>query len=54
MDRNPNLEKLMFGSLRPVDRGVVLDVQYARISRIAEKIARGLEFATTGMMYPVK
>ncbi len=53
MDRNPNIEELMFGSLRGADKTVILDVDYPRIFRIAEKIARGLEFATTGVPFPV-
>lgn len=53
MDRNAKMEDLMFGSLRPADTAVILDVDYPRIFRVAEKIARGLEFATTGAAYPV-
>lgn len=41
----------MFGSLRPADTAVMLDVEYPRIFRIAEKIARGLEFVTAGVAY---
>src|SRR6266699_2241063 len=44
MDRNSYIEELMFGSLRGADKTVILDLDYPRIFRIAEKIARGLEF----------
>ena len=53
MDRNSNIEELMFGALRGADKTVILDVDYPRIIRIAEKIARGLEFITTGVPFPV-
>lgn len=53
MDRRANIEDLMFGSLRPTGSSVILDIEYPRIFRVAEKIARGLEFATTGDAYPV-
>lgn len=52
MDRNIDIETLMFGALEVVDTRVLLDVNYARIYRIAEKIARGLEFSTKGAMFP--
>ncbi len=53
MDRNTKIEKLMFGALQPVDGGVILDVDYRRVYRIAEKIARGLQSATESGAYPV-
>jgi len=53
MDRNTKIGELMFGSLRPTDAAVIMDFDYQRIYRIAEKIARGLEFAMTGVAYPV-
>jgi hypothetical protein len=54
MDRNGKIEELMFDSLRPAGSTVLLDLEYPRIFRIAEKITRGLEFATTGAAYPVE
>lgn len=49
MDRIPGLEDLMFGSLAVNDEGVALDVDYSRIHRVADKIARGLRFAVLGL-----
>ncbi len=54
MDRNSGIEDLMFGSLLPFDTAVALDIAYSRIFRIAEKITRGLQFASTGVAYPVE
>ena len=54
MDRNAKIEELMFGSLRATGTAVILDLDYPRIFRIAEKIARGLEFATVGVSYPLE
>lgn len=54
IDRNPILEDLMFGSLQVHNGGVVLDIEYHRVFRIAEKIVRGLEFVTTGVPYPIE
>lgn len=52
MNRRPSLEDLMFGSLLPHADGVVLDVDYARIYRVGDKIARGLCFAISGLLPP--
>src|SRR5580704_3268543 len=51
MNRNIKVEELMFSSLTATEAAVILDVDYPRIFRIAEKIARGLEFATAGVPY---
>ena len=51
MDRNPNIEELMFGSLRATKGVAILDLDYPRIFRIAEKIVRGLRFVLTGTEY---
>lgn len=51
MDRNRGLEDLMFGSLEVDEGAVILAVDYTRIQRVAEKIARGLEFTSTGIPY---
>lgn len=53
MNRNTNMEELMFGALQPAGTAVILDADYSRIFRIADKIARGLEFLTTGVAYPI-
>lgn len=53
MDRKPILEDRMFGSLQVHESGVVLDIEYHRVFRIAEKIVRGLEVIETGVPYPV-
>jgi hypothetical protein len=53
MNRNSILEDRMFGSLQVHEGGVVLDIEYQRVFRIAEKIVRGLEFITTGVPYPI-
>ena len=50
MNRRPSLEDLMFGSLSPHADGVVLDVDYARIYRVGNKIAQGLCFAVSGLL----
>jgi hypothetical protein len=52
MNRRPHLEDLMFGSLSPEDGGVALDVDYGRIHRVADKIAKGLRFAAKGLLTP--
>jgi hypothetical protein len=52
MNRRPNLEDLMFGALSPENGGVALDVDYDRIHRVADKIARGLRFAAMGLLTP--
>lgn len=52
MNRRPHLEDLMFASLSPEGGGVALDVDYNRIHRIADKIAKGLRFATKGLLTP--
>ena len=54
MDRRPSLEELMFGSLEAAGSQVVLDIHYPRVFRVAEKIARGLEFAVAGRTYPLQ
>lgn len=54
MDRNGKIEELVFGSLRPADTSVMLEVEYPRIFRIAEKITRGLEFVTARVAYPLE
>ena len=54
MDRNSKIEELMFASLRPAHTDVILEVDYPRIFRIAEKITRGLEFATARVSYPLQ
>jgi hypothetical protein len=51
MDRREKLSDQMFGSLRPIDGQILLDVDYVRIFRVVEKIARGLEFAHKGIPY---
>lgn len=52
MDRLPGLEDLMFGSLTAASDQVLLDLDYVRVFRIADKIARGLSFAVLGACYP--
>jgi hypothetical protein len=50
MDRCPVLEELMFESLSVERGGVALDVVYNRILRVAVKIAKGLIFASAGIL----
>jgi hypothetical protein len=50
MDRCPVLEVLMFESLSVERGGVALDVDYNRILRVAVKIAKGLIFASAGIL----
>jgi len=52
MNRNPGMEDLMFGSIAATSGAVLLDIEYARVYRIAEKIARGLEYISSRVPYP--
>jgi hypothetical protein len=52
MNRRPQLEDLMFDALSSEGGGVVLDADYDRIHRVADKIAKGLRFATKGLLTP--
>lgn len=52
MDRRPVLEELIFSSLSAEQGGVALDVDHNRIHRVADKIAKGLCFATAGILQP--
>ena len=51
MNRNRGLEDRMLGSLEASGNQVLLDIEYPRVFRIAEKIARGLEFVESGTLY---
>lgn len=51
MDRSVDREGLMFSSLKAESGGVVLDCDDGRISRIAEKICRGLDYIDRGVVY---
>ncbi len=53
MDRNKNMEDLLFiDSLREAGGSVIVDLEYARIYRVAEKIARGLRYVHVGEAHP--
>jgi hypothetical protein len=52
MNRRPHLEDLMFGALSPKEGGVALAINYHRIHRVADKIAKGLRFAAKGLLAP--
>jgi hypothetical protein len=52
MNRRPHLEDLMFDALSLEEGGVALDVDYDRIHLVADKIAKGLRFATKGLLTP--
>ena len=51
MDRNARLEDLMVELVRPFENSGLLDVDEARIHRVAAKVTRGLEFISTGKIY---